>query len=158
MKKYLWMSAFLAAFWVVAAGPVSGQNEDDDINYSYGALVSQSPDKIVVLEYDYDRDEEIQVVYELTPETKVENVDALDKLQKNDNIEVYYKDVGGKKVAVSIEKELVVDDTTLVLPDELTEDIVPEEYMEDMNGAVPQAPAAEEQPATAVPAEPVTAQ
>lgn len=136
MKKYLSLIVVILTFifFPYAHGVsaqdevVSPQNEEDEINYSYGVVVSQSPNQIVLLEYDYDRDEEVQVTYEVNAETKVENVESLDKLQKDDNIEIYYKEMDGRKIAVSIEKELLIDeDATITLPDDTTEDVVPEE-------------------------------
>jgi len=149
MKKYFFVSVCTLVFVFLGFVPLFAQYEaEDEINYSYGVVVSSSPNQIVLLEYDYDRDEEVQVTYEINVDTKVENVESLDNLQKDDNVEIYYKEAEGKKIAVSVEKELFVDeDTTLNIPEEMTEDIEPEE----MNLEGETEPAAEEAPATGGP-------
>ena len=138
MKKCLFLTVLVSAFvFLPFAHAVSAQNEvedeglnanEEDINYSYGVVVSHSPAQIVLLEYDYDRDEEIQVTYEVNADTKVENVESLDKLQKDDNVEIYYKQVNGKNVATSIEKEVISnEDTNVSVPEDMSEDVAPDD-------------------------------
>ncbi len=129
MKKYISLSAVILCFLLGPVTFATAQNEEE-INYSYGIVVSHSPEQLVVLEYDYDSDEEIEVSYEINAETAVENVESLDKLQKDDGVEVYYREKDGKKIAVSIEKELITDDT-VDFSEELIEEGLPEVPMQE---------------------------
>ena len=73
--------------------------------YAYGVVANVSPDQIVLLEYDYDTDEDIEVVYNIDAGTKFENADSLQGIVIDDSVEIYYKEIEGKKIASIIAKE-----------------------------------------------------
>ncbi|OGX25463.1 MAG: hypothetical protein A2787_09950 [Omnitrophica WOR_2 bacterium RIFCSPHIGHO2_01_FULL_48_9] len=103
--------AYHLAFAQEGADPASAAASDSsdaiDISYSYGIVTSVSPEEITLLEYDYDRDEEVQVVYKIAADTEFNNIGSVDKIAKNDEVEIYYVDEAGIKTAKSIEKEEV---------------------------------------------------
>ena len=101
-----------------------------DINYSYGIVTSVSPEEITLLEYDYDRDEEVQVTYKIDAQTELNNIGSVDKIAQNDEVEIYYVENGGIKLAQSIEKEdLILGEEDLLneVYDDSAEDVYSEE-------------------------------
>ena len=100
---------------------------------------------MVVLEYDYDKDAEVQVTYQVSAKAEFNNVKALADLKKDDNIEIYYKDADGKKVAEIIALEQPTPET------ENAEDV------EDMAPADADAPASGPSQEETIPAEPANA-
>lgn len=90
-----------------AAQTVSAPEVAEDVNYSYGTVVSITGDQLVVLEYDYDKDAEVEVTYQVPATAEFNNVKTLADLKKDDNIEIYYKEAEGKKVAEIIALEIL---------------------------------------------------
>ena len=81
-----------------------------DGKYSFGTVVSVNVNQIVLKEYDYDKDEEVDVTYEVNADVKFENAGALKDIVKDDEVEIYWKDADGKKVATIISKSEDNDD------------------------------------------------
>jgi len=139
MKKYFTVFAVLVSLWVgapLAMAQNDAQEEEDllseDLEYTYGSVVSVSPQTIVINEYNYESDQEIQVSYAISGETKFTKINSVEELVKDDNVDVYYKVVGEQKVAQLITK----DDTSYGTE---TEDIdrAEMEDSEDVNMLVP---------------------
>lgn len=78
----------------------------DDEEYTYGAVKQISADQIVILEYDYDREETIEESYKINPNTQFENVQSATELVEADNVEIYFKEENNDKIATLIVKEL----------------------------------------------------
>ena len=83
--------------------------DNDEMSYSYGSVVSTAADKIVLSEYDYESDQDVEVSYQVAAETTVENVKAITDLVKGDNVEIFFKEVDGAKKAQVITKEIEED-------------------------------------------------
>ena len=79
-------------------------DDAQDGKYSFGTVESVAPNQIVLKEYDYDKDEEVNVTYEVGADAKFENAGALKDIVKDDEVEIYWKDADGKKVATIISK------------------------------------------------------
>lgn len=150
MKKYFIISSCMALVgFIFVSHPAIAQEVNEpaavtandnldagviDINYSYGIVTNISPAEITLLEYDYDRDEEIQVTYKIDAETEFNNLDSIDKVVKSDEIEIYYVNQDGVKLAKSIEKEeLTIGEEDLIggTYDDSAEDIYLEEIPVD---------------------------
>ncbi len=83
-------------------------DEEDDINYSYGAVKSVAADHLVLTEYDYEKDADVDVTYSVDSNVELENVSAMAEIKAGDSVEIDYVEKDGKKVAVliSVEKPL----------------------------------------------------
>ncbi|MDP2652829.1 MAG: hypothetical protein Q8Q08_02235 [Candidatus Omnitrophota bacterium] len=96
----------LAGVWLAALVPVlQAQPFDEDVQYAFGAVVKASAERLTVLEYDYDKDQEVEISYAVSPETKLIRLTALAELTSEDVVDVYYKETGGQRAAVMIAKE-----------------------------------------------------
>ena len=95
----------------------AADNPDDGVNYSYGSIVRVSAAEMELLEYDYnyetDEEVEINVVYAIDSATAYENIKSWEELKEKDDVEVYYKEQDGKKMAVTIIKEMPYEDEGL---------------------------------------------
>ena len=100
----------LASLVCPASGVVFAQEEDAE--YSWGTAKSVSSDQIVVMEYDYDKDEDVEVSYVVDPKVELKGVDSLDDIKVGDDIEVNYVTKDGKKVArvIAVEKPTEEED------------------------------------------------
>jgi len=115
--------ALNAAVEEAASNMVKETMDDlDGLKYGYGTVVSAADDKIVILGYDFEKDEEVEVSYAMDPQTKLNNIAAVTELVKNDVVEIYYEEKDGQKTATSITKEII--------PAE--EEEIPGEDIEDM--------------------------
>jgi len=94
-----------AAADVAAEAPIDDMMMEDDALVSYGTVVEFDDQKIVLLEYDYDTDQEIQVTYALDAQTTFENVASKAEIAVDDDVEIVFKEDNGAKIAVNVVKE-----------------------------------------------------
>ena len=80
-------------------------DEAGDALVSYGTVTEIGDTKIVLLEYDYDTDQEMQVSYAINPQTTFENVALKSEIVVDDDVESFYTEANGEKTAVNIVKE-----------------------------------------------------
>lgn len=78
-------------------GIVSAQEEEED--YSWGIVSSVTSSQIIVKEYDYDQDKDLEVSYAMSPNVKFEGVASLKDIKPNDDIEIDYVVKDGKRLA-----------------------------------------------------------
>lgn len=120
MKKYL--IAALAVIVVLLAvfkwDLLSAQEEE--LGYSYGTVISSiSSDhqiKIIVREYDYEKEEEVDIAYTIDPkvELELEGVASLKDIAVGNSVEIDYIVRDGKNVAkvIFVEKSSQEEDYT----------------------------------------------
>ncbi len=82
-----------------------GQEEANNDLYAFGSAVTISPEAIVLSEYDYDSDAEVQVTYAVTPETKFEEMASIQDVKANDYLEIEYTEAEGKRTATLVAKD-----------------------------------------------------
>lgn len=113
---------------------VADENTADDEEFAFGTVVSVAAESITILEYNFDTEEEVQVTYDVNASTAYENVKALNEIAANDEVEINYKEVNGKKTATFISKDVPIED------DEYKDDGLDENQggqMQPANSAVP---------------------
>ena len=88
------------------------QNEKkaDESKYSIGTVVSATDKELKVSEYDFETDQDVEVVYQVNESTKKENFNALSELAQYDEVEIEYQDQGGTRTALHILK--IADEQT----------------------------------------------
>ena len=134
MKKYFLISGMILGILVSANIAQAEDNAtvgiDESLEYTYGTVVSASPTAVIINEYNYESDEEVKVTYVVNADTKFSNIAAAVNLAKDDNVDIYYKSLGGQKVATMITKDETVyenegekseDDAVNDAPDNSTE-------------------------------------
>ncbi len=94
---------------------------DVEEQYSYGVVVSTAAEQLVLLEYDYEQDADVEVSYAINADTKLENVGSVTEIAKDDNVEVLYVEKDGQKIATQITKEERIEETEEVMDEEGTE-------------------------------------
>ena len=105
------LTVFLASGNFVASSYAVSTEDFDEMNYAYGKVVSVTPSEIVLSQYDYEKDEETKETYILTSKVEIQNITALDRLAAGDEIEIYFDEDKGGKVAVIISRPHVEDST-----------------------------------------------
>ncbi|MCB9799476.1 MAG: hypothetical protein H6757_01805 [Candidatus Omnitrophica bacterium] len=78
---------------------------EDDVLYSYGRVVSVSADQIVVAEYDYDADAEVNITYLIDPSVELTGVEKPDDLKADDEIEFDFVSMAKGSRIISISRE-----------------------------------------------------
>lgn len=86
----------------------SAQKKAPEFMITFGLITKISPTQVSILEYDYDTDEEVEVSYVISGDTKFENVGSVAELKEEDFIELVYISENNTKIAKSIKKEAVV--------------------------------------------------
>lgn len=109
MKKFLAIVPVLAAFLFL---PVLCSAQEEKIDYSWGVVVKVTPQEVTVLEYDYDLDEEVEIVYKVGRDTEFRSMAALNDLKEGDSVEIDYVLKGGNKVAkiISLEESFIEEE------------------------------------------------
>jgi hypothetical protein len=108
--------------------------EFEGAEFSYGTVKSVAGDQLVVSEYDYENDNDIDVTYSVSPEATFEGVASLSEIAAGDSVDIDYEIKDGQKVAVSIAVEKAELEELGLSAEELT--------------AVPEAQSAEQQTVT----------
>ena len=83
-----------------------GKDED----FAFGTVVSIGDNSLTILEYNFDNEQEVQMIYDVNADTKFENVSSIKEIAVNDEVEVNFKEQDGKKVATFISKDLPIED------------------------------------------------
>ena len=92
--------------------PLGGMEDYEEANYSYGKVLSVKPEEIVIQEYDYEKDQEVDVVYLIDSSTEFQNIAASGDLTSGEEVEIYYNVKNGKKMASIITRPQIEDDDT----------------------------------------------
>jgi len=78
------------------------QDSDEEVEFTYGEVVSVAKDKITIKEYDYESDKEINVVYQINSKTKLEGMKSINDIKPNDYVYIDYIIKNNTKIAVII--------------------------------------------------------
>ena len=111
-KSLMMMTAALVLGLGVSFVAAQARAEGEDIgemDYSYGKVLSVSPQEIVITEYDYEKDTEVNVTYMIDPELELQNIKALKDIVAGDEVEVYYDEKDGQKTARIISRPQIED-------------------------------------------------
>ncbi len=102
MSKWL-LAVLICVITVFSSAQTFAQEED--VEYSWGTVKSISSNEIVVTEYDYDKDEDVEVTYSIDPKVELEGVKTLKDITVGDSLDIKYVIQGGKKIAKVITVE-----------------------------------------------------
>ena len=131
MKRYI-MGAMVLAF-LFLMGYISGVSlaQEEEVEYSWGRVSSISSKQIIVKEYDYESDEEVDVTYAIDPKVKIENVNSLEEITIGDSVGIDFVVRDSEKVArvIIVEKSSYEEEYT---PEE--------EYEEEPEGTYEEEP------------------
>jgi hypothetical protein len=107
MKKVLSLGVLVILLFSVV-GISYAQEVAEETDYSFGTVKSVTGDQLVVTEYDYEADKDVDITYTVDPAAKLENVDAVANIKAGDSIEIDFISKDGKKIAkaLSVEKPL----------------------------------------------------
>ena len=114
-RKYLvavLLIGFLALSFNGASSAQAATKQADMSDYSYGAVVKASSSQLVVAEYDFEKDQEINVTYELDPKVELKNVKSMGEIAQGDSVDITYVVKNGKKIATIIEVAKPVEEHT----------------------------------------------
>ena len=103
MKKFLLVILAVAIFCFVSN--LCSAQDEEDLDYSWGLVVRVFSSEIIVSEYDYDSDEEIDVVYKIDSDTELKNMESLEDLVEGDSVEIGYVVKGENKIIKTIRLE-----------------------------------------------------
>ena len=100
MKKFA--VAFLALVFAMNLLPHNLFAAEEEEEYSYGTVTSISGDQLVVSEYDFETDKDVDVTYTVDAKAEFENISKLADVKAGDSIEIDYVVRDSKKVATFV--------------------------------------------------------
>ncbi len=104
MKGYLDIAlVFCCAMLALLNVSFAQEQGEEEAEYTWGIVSSISAQQIVLSEYDYDTDEEVNVAYTLDPDLELKNLESLEEIVVGSDVWVDYVVKDGKKIAVGIE-------------------------------------------------------
>lgn len=105
-KKIQKQLIFFMLIGIISALLTMPVSAEEEILYSYGRVVSIGQGQIVVAEYDYDADTDINLTYSLDPSVELLNIASLKDLKPDDSIEFDFvvTESGNKIVALNLEE------------------------------------------------------
>lgn len=111
MKRYLVVAAVLALGLLVCSGiSLAQEGVEEEMGYSWGTISSVSSNQIILTEYDYDSEEDVNVAYTVDPNLKFHNVNSLKDIAVGNKVWVDYVVREGKNVAMGIEVKKASDE------------------------------------------------
>ena len=94
--------------------PVAESQEPVEVEteFSFGTVKSLADTQLVVSEYDYESNADVDVTYQVSGETAFENVGSLKEIAVGDSVDIDYLVNGDQKkaVAITVEKPLTEDE------------------------------------------------
>lgn len=106
MKVYLKVAIVLALGLLIGSFPGGALAQEEEVTeYSWGTVSSVSPGQIVVTEYDYASDEEVDVTYSVAPDVELKNVDSIENIAVGTSVDIDYVIKDEKRVAKTIAVE-----------------------------------------------------
>ncbi len=106
MQRYLVVAVVSVLVLLICyVSGVALAQEEQETKYSWGTVSSVSPSQIVVKEYNYDVEEEVDITYTPAPDIEFENVDSLKSIAVGDSVDIEYVVKGDKRVATLITVE-----------------------------------------------------
>ena len=93
------------------ATPPAGEAADET-EFSYGTVKSVAANQIVVSEYDYDGNKDVDVTYSVPADAKLENAASLQEVKVGDSVDIDFTVKSGQKVAsaITVEKPTAEDE------------------------------------------------
>lgn len=104
MKKAIVLLMMVFGF-MMATVPSYSQEEAEEV-YAFGVVDGVSGTEIIVKEFDYEQENEVNVTYALTDETDFENIEVATDLVKGEEVELFFVDNNGKKEVVWLLKSV----------------------------------------------------
>jgi hypothetical protein len=86
-----------------AAVAVEENNNED--KFSFGKVISVNAQEVMVKEYDFAKDADVEVTYTITAETEFGNVNMVTDLAVNDDVVLDYIEKDGKRIVTTLVKE-----------------------------------------------------
>ena len=104
------------------------QGEEVTDEFAYGTVVKVSDTEIVLNEYDFETDQEIENTYVIDENTTLDNFDALKDLSAGVDVGIYYVVSEGKKVVtlISIDEGWEEDENSVSPEGEAQDSVSPE--------------------------------
>ena len=82
-----------------APAPPPAAEEPD---YTFGIVKSVTADQIVITEFDYDAEKEVEAAYQIDPKAQLGDVASVQEIRAGDEVDIDYVTRDGMKVAVGI--------------------------------------------------------
>jgi len=96
-----------------ASDEIQPAQVSEETDYSFGTVKLVSPTEITVSEYDYETDNDIDVLYALDSKLELKNVDSADKIAAGDSVDITFVIRDGKKVVTLLSVEKFTEPETL---------------------------------------------
>jgi hypothetical protein len=106
MKKLMLVPLVALAMAFAVNIPVAAaQENNNEDKFSFGKVLSVNAQEVMVKEYDFAKDADVEVPYSITAETELGNVNAVADLAVNDDIVIDYVEKDGKRIVTTLVKE-----------------------------------------------------
>jgi len=107
MNRAYFVLMTLAVF-VLLLSPRSFAQEQETAevwDYTFGKIARISKDTITILEFDFDKEKEIETTYDIIDATEFINLNGLSELRIGDEIDIDFREEEDKRVAMAIFKD-----------------------------------------------------
>lgn len=94
----------ITAVLMVGAVSLSLAQEEADLEFTYGTVVSISGDQVVISVYDYEMDAEAEVTYQVDDQTVYDGIASLAEVAAGDEVDIEYVEQDGVKLIKNLYK------------------------------------------------------
>ena len=103
MKKMF--VGLVIVLWVAASFLPILSAAEENLDYTYGVVVSISQKSIQISEYDLEKGGKVNIDYKIDPAVELMNISSLQEISAGDNVAIEYSTNGEEKIAKSIEAD-----------------------------------------------------
>lgn len=102
LLKVVLLGCFLTLVSVPAMAQEAMEEEELNFQYAYGTIQEITTDKMVLLEYDFESEKEVEVSYLMDADIVFENFNSIADIKVGDDVDVAFLEENGQKVAALI--------------------------------------------------------
>jgi len=130
MKRYMMVATVFVLLFSMCYSSGVSLAQEEELEYSWGRVSSLSSNQIIVKEYDYESDEEVDVTYAIDSKVEIKNVNSLEEITIGDSVGIDFLVRDSEKVAkvIIVEKSSYEEEYT---PEATHEEEPEEEYEEE---------------------------
>lgn len=133
MQRFYVLVLFVAVSLMLAGATKAYSQEaveEEDVQYALGDLVMKGENSLTLSEINYETEEETQETYVMDVDTQWDNIESINDLKEGDEVEVFYRVVDQKRMAMVVAKS-EVEDEEVVVEEESVEGLTEQEVIEE---------------------------
>ena len=83
--------------------------EYEEVEYAYGSIISVNSEKMILKEYDFDNEEELENAYFFDSNVELINIETIENLKPGDIVDIDFFKKAEKKIIIAVMLDIYED-------------------------------------------------